>query len=338
MTLTEHAQDTGWNQRYGEASEDSGSPASDVVRLQLAHRSVRRFLPDEAADAVTAGENPVTFEELGSPGAPALPEAYAAGDVVVLSSVVEGFPVTLVEAMLCGRATVSTEAGAVREVIGGTGLVVPPRNPKALAEACVALLRDPERRQRLSTLAARQQFVAEAPLLLVWIADLGRARRLAERSEQKLEAADYLETALIGFIDVALAAQNAVVAARSLGLGSCFVGAIRNNPEEVAAELGLPPHAVAAFGLAVGRPDPAEDAGVKPRLPQEAVLHHEHYDVAQADAHLEAYDERLAAYNSRHGLDGTWTDRVLARLAGPESMAGRHRLRDALVELGLPVR
>lgn len=275
MTLTEHAQDTGWNQRYGEASEDWGSPASDVVRLQLAHRSVRRFLPDEVSE----------------------------GELRTLVAAAQSAPTS-----------------------------------SNLQPWSVVAVRDPQRRKRLSSLAACQQFVADAPLLLVWVADLGRARRLAESRGHKLEAADYLETALIGFIDVALAAQNAVVAARSLGLGSCFVGAIRNNPEEVAAELGLPPHAVAAFGLAVGRPDPAEDAGVKPRLPQEAVLHHEHYDVAQADAHLAAYDERLAAYNSRHGLDGTWTDRVLARLAGPESMAGRQRLRDALVELGLPVR
>ncbi|MDX3095987.1 DUF3492 domain-containing protein [Streptomyces sp. ME19-03-3] len=128
----------------------------DPGYLEQCRSLAAQLFPDEAADAVTAGENPVTFEELGSPGAPALPDAYAAGDVVVLSSVVEGFPVTLVEAMLCGRATVSTDAGAVREVIGGTGLIVPPRNPKALAEACVALLRDPERRRRLGA-AARER-------------------------------------------------------------------------------------------------------------------------------------------------------------------------------------
>lgn len=55
--------------------------------------------------------------------------------------------------MFCGRATVSTDVGAVREVIGGTGLVVPPRNPRALADACLALLRDPERAQRLGAAA-----------------------------------------------------------------------------------------------------------------------------------------------------------------------------------------
>ncbi|MDT9688304.1 DUF3492 domain-containing protein [Streptomyces sp. P9(2023)] len=112
-----------------------------------------QLFPDEAPGAHAVGENPVSFEEIGGPEAPTLAEAYAAGAVVVLSSVVEGFPISLVEAMFCARATVSTDVGAVVEVIGGTGLVVPPRNPRALADACLALLRDPERRYRLGAAA-----------------------------------------------------------------------------------------------------------------------------------------------------------------------------------------
>ncbi|MER6094963.1 DUF3492 domain-containing protein [Streptomyces sp. NPDC001728] len=112
-----------------------------------------QLFPDEAAGAHAVGENPVTFEELGGPEAPTLEDTYASGAVVVLSSVVEGFPATLVEAMFCARATVSTDVGAVVEIIGGTGLVVPPRNPRALADACLALLRDPERRYRLGAAA-----------------------------------------------------------------------------------------------------------------------------------------------------------------------------------------
>ncbi|MFD5747107.1 glycosyltransferase [Streptomyces sp. NPDC127033] len=111
------------------------------------------LFPDEAADAHAVGDNPVSFEEIGDPEAPDLPDVYASAGLVVLSSVVEGFPISLVEAMFCGRATVSTDVGAVVEVIGGTGLVVPPRNPRALADACVGLLRDPERRARLGAAA-----------------------------------------------------------------------------------------------------------------------------------------------------------------------------------------
>lgn len=202
----------------------------------------------------------------------------------------------------------------------------------------VVAVRDPARKARLAHLAADQRFVAENGLLLVWVADLGRARRLAGRHGTDLDAADYLETTLIAFIDTALAAQNAVVAAESLGLGTVFVGAMRNHPEQVAAELTLPPHTVAAFGLAVGVPDPDEPAGVKPRLPQEAVLHHEHYDAVSADRHLSAYDQRLAAYGAPYGLSGDWSTRVLDRLRGPESMAGRHLLREILQRRGLPSR
>lgn len=112
-----------------------------------------QLFPDEAPDARTPGECPVSFEEVGGPGTATPADAYGAGDVVVLSSAVEGFPASLVEAMFCGRATVSTDVGAVCEVIGGTGLVVPARNPGALADSCTVLLRDPERRARLGAAA-----------------------------------------------------------------------------------------------------------------------------------------------------------------------------------------
>lgn len=133
-----------------------GAPApGEEGAAHLAHcrALAAQLFPDEATGAHTEGVSPVTFEEIGGPEVPGLAEAYGAGGVIVLSSVVEGFPVSLVEAMFCGRATVSTDVGAVVEVIGGTGLVVPPRNPKALADACVALLRDPERRARLGAAA-----------------------------------------------------------------------------------------------------------------------------------------------------------------------------------------
>ncbi|MFJ6568368.1 DUF3492 domain-containing protein [Streptomyces sp. NPDC091292] len=133
-----------------------GAPAEGPdAAAYLAHCKglASQLFPDEAEGAHAIGENPVSFDEIGGPETPDLPDAYASAGVVVLSSVVEGFPISLVEAMFCGRATVSTDVGAVVEVIGGTGLVVPPRNPRALAEACVALLRDPERRERLGAAA-----------------------------------------------------------------------------------------------------------------------------------------------------------------------------------------
>ncbi|MER8095540.1 GT4 family glycosyltransferase PelF [Streptomyces goshikiensis] len=76
-------------------------------------------------------------------------DAYAAGSVVMLSSISEGFPFSIIEAMSCGRTTVSTDVGGVREAVGDTGLVVPPREPETMARATLALLRDDARRAEL---------------------------------------------------------------------------------------------------------------------------------------------------------------------------------------------
>lgn len=102
-------------------------------------------------------------EELGIGGAVvfegqcgSVSDAYAAGHVVVLSSISEGLPFTVIEAMTCGRPNVGTEVGGVAEAIGDTGLVVPPRRPAELAQACIALLTDHERRRALGK-AARER-------------------------------------------------------------------------------------------------------------------------------------------------------------------------------------
>ncbi|MEV6960449.1 GT4 family glycosyltransferase PelF [Streptomyces sp. NPDC051207] len=82
--------------------------------------------------------------------------AYAAGHVVMLSSISEGFPFSIIEAMSCGRTTVSTDVGGVREAVGDTGLVVPPREPEKMAAAALTLLRDRERRRELGELSRRR--------------------------------------------------------------------------------------------------------------------------------------------------------------------------------------
>ncbi|MEV8523863.1 GT4 family glycosyltransferase PelF [Streptomyces sp. NPDC052000] len=90
-------------------------------------------------------------------------DAYAAGNIVMLSSISEGFPFTLIEAMSCGRATVSTDVGGVREAVGPAGLVVPPRDPAAMAAAALELLGDPERRAAMGE-AARLRVVEQFTL------------------------------------------------------------------------------------------------------------------------------------------------------------------------------
>jgi glycosyltransferase involved in cell wall biosynthesis len=80
-------------------------------------------------------------------------DAYEAGRVVALSSVSEGFPYSLIEAMTCGRPCVATDVGGVTEAVGDTGIVVPPRSPRPMARAFLTLLRDHELRHRLGAAA-----------------------------------------------------------------------------------------------------------------------------------------------------------------------------------------
>jgi nitroreductase len=202
----------------------------------------------------------------------------------------------------------------------------------------VIAVEDPARKARLQALTDGNQHILTAPLLLVWLVDLKRLRDVAGQKNGNGEGLDYLESFLIGAVDAALAAQNAVVAAESLGLGTCYLGAIRNHPEAVSSELALPAETLALFGLTVGYPDPAVETAIKPRLPQSAVLHRETYrDTTPQD--LAAYDERLQAFQRRQGLPETgWTSVVAARIGSVAALKGRSRLSDILRRLGFPIR
>jgi nitroreductase len=203
----------------------------------------------------------------------------------------------------------------------------------------VVAVEEPDRRARLSVLAQNQAFIRQAPLFLCFIADLSRLARVGERAGQRLEGLDYLESFMVALIDAGLAAQNAAIAAESLGLGTCYVGALRNRPEEVAAELGLPPMAVAAFGLAVGFAAPGANGAVKPRLAQPVVVHRERYGAADEATRIAAYDQALADFSEGQGLGrANWTGRVLARVGAAAGLGGRDRMRAALAALGFPLR
>jgi glycosyltransferase involved in cell wall biosynthesis len=81
--------------------------------------------------------------------------AFATGQVVVMSSLSEGLPLTVIEAAMVGRPLVVTDVGGMPEAAGPAGLVVRPNDPSAFAAACVELLTDPGRRLALSTAGRR---------------------------------------------------------------------------------------------------------------------------------------------------------------------------------------
>ena len=198
----------------------------------------------------------------------------------------------------------------------------------------VIAVTDPGKKAALAVVAANQKHIEQCPLFLIWVADISRNQRLAADSGVELATIPYQETFLVAAIDAALAAQNATVAAESLGLSCVYIGALRNNPQEVARIAGLPQGAFGLFGMCVGY---AAGTGseVKPRLPQQVVLHREVYDTTGEAARRTAYDVLMADFSVRQEMAAsTWTSRVIGRMGKLTAMAGRDKMVAALHAMG----
>lgn len=153
---------------------------------------------------------------------------------------------------------------------------------------------DQSLRQQLAELCGNQPYVASASHFLVFCADLHRNQ---QRVSELGSSADFswTEQFLAASVDVALFAQNVVIAAESLDLGTCYIGGIRNNPDAVSDLLSLPELVYPVFGLCLGYP--AQQPLGKPRLPLETVLFENRYsDLSQQKKSLDAYDETIKAY------------------------------------------
>lgn len=200
----------------------------------------------------------------------------------------------------------------------------------------VVAVTDPGTKALMAEVAGGQAHIRECPLLLVFLADQSRLNRVISAAGKTMPTLDYQEAFTVAAIDAALAAQNATVAAESLGLGTVYIGALRNDPEKVAAAIGLPAHVMAVFGLCVGYPDPARLSDIKPRLPQSSVLFHERYAPQGEAAAVARYDEVLGAFSRRQGMASeSWTGRVLQRLSGSN---GREGMRAAMRRLGFELK
>jgi nitroreductase len=203
----------------------------------------------------------------------------------------------------------------------------------------VVAVTDPAKKAALAKIANNQKHIEQCPLYLVWLADVSRNTRLGVEEGVTLETIPHFESFLVAAIDAALAAQNATVAAESLGLSMVYIGAMRNNPVEVGCLLDLPPGAMGLFGMCVGYPLPTVTNEVKPRLPQSAILFHDSYDAAGERAARAAYDARIAAFSQRHEMtQDTWTKRVIGRMGKIAAMSGRDKLVSILNGMGFPLR
>jgi nitroreductase len=203
----------------------------------------------------------------------------------------------------------------------------------------VVAVTDPVKRVAIAKLSNNQKHIEQCPLFLAWLVDISRNQRVGAEEATTLEAMPYLETFLVAAIDAALAAQNAVTAAESLGLSTVYIGAMRNNPVQVAKVLGLPSGTMGVFGLCIGYALPGVANEVKPRLPQSVVLHHDSYGAPHEHAARAAYDAQMVAFSQRNEMiRDTWTRRVLGRMGKVASLSGRDKLASALHALGFELK
>ena len=123
--------------------------------------------------------------------------------------------------------------------------------------------------------------------------------------------ADSAENLLVGVADVALFAQNFVIAAESEGYGICYIGGARNNPAEISELFNLPEYVFPLFAMTIGTPTKRNET--KPRLPVAAVLHENSYNVTQYDTLLDEYDAIMEAYYASRSSNqkmATWTKQM----------------------------
>lgn len=168
-------------QAYAPVPEPEGAPVAIMVARLLTDKGVREFV--EAARATAGHPSGLRWVLVGAPdpGNPAsiseeefrcwreegvvicmgeredIAELYQNAHIAVLPSYREGLPRSLVEAAACGRAVVTTDVPGCRDAVepGVTGLLVPVRDSRALAEAVVSLAGDPERRRAMGAAGRR---------------------------------------------------------------------------------------------------------------------------------------------------------------------------------------
>ena len=206
----------------------------------------------------------------------------------------------------------------------------------------VVALTDPDRRAQMQTYCGGQKHISQAPIFLTWVADLSRLERICEARGYTPEL-DGVENFLLAAVDVAIAAQNAGLAAESMGLGFCYIGAIRNNPRQVIELLKLPRLTFPLVGMTLGWPVKAPI--IRPRLPLDAILHWEAYAPNDEGELLAKYDQEMIETGIYRGRQVSAADPIPAdqygwteHTARRSAQVVRPHLREVLVEMGFKLK
>lgn len=179
---------------------------------------------------------------------------------------------------------------------------------------------DAQLKEVLATLTNNAPQILTAGAVLVLCMDFHRVELGAKQTGENI---DYTlaEDLLVATTDVALFAQNIAVAAESEGYGICFIGGVRNNPENISKLLHLPKGVAPMYAMSIGVPNESNE--VKPRLPIEAVLHENAYNSTQYETLLPQYDETMKQYYLHRGSNQkntNWSESAAAFLGKPRRL------------------
>ena len=194
----------------------------------------------------------------------------------------------------------------------------------------IIVVRDAAMRAKLAVLAGNQQHIEQCDVFVGFLADINRLGITCQMHGEELSKS--LEISLVATIDAALVGMSVQTAAESFGLGAVMIGGMRNHPQEVAQLLGFPTGVYMVYGMSIGWPqESAVSTKLKPRLPEELVIHSEQYSHDDPKPLIAEYDAQLADfYEQRNRHAAAWSGPIASRLNQPR----RPHLRAELEALG----
>lgn len=184
----------------------------------------------------------------------------------------------------------------------------------------VIVVRSQEKKEALYELVP-QEAIRQSAAFLLFVGDLNRAEK-GVRIHTDTFQPQGVEGLLITSVDAALAGQNTLLAAESLGYGGVIIGLVRYKSVELAELFKLPDYTYPVFGIALGVPNQQHD--VKPRLPLENVIFEEEYQEQTTEA-IEAYDRVQTEYAGARATT-TWSQRLSEQFSQPEPSSTRENL------------
>ena len=209
------------------------------------------------------------------------------------------------------------------KLLSATALCAPSKSD--MQQRDIILLRDPEKRAALADVVPGQEWVAQAPELIVFCGNNRRQRQIHDwRGHEFVN--DHLDAFFNAAVDAGIALQAFVTAAESVGLGCCPISGIRNDSQRVSDLLELPQHVFPVAGLGVGWP--SREGYISLRMNLETTLHVDTFDDANVEQEIADYDARRLAVHSfanqrqpeRFGTSDnyTWSEDKARQYAVPE--------------------